>query len=59
MVNYRGLKKFRKGEINMEYKGHSPLLQCDHLSLSYGTVYQDVKDASDFGVFPQFSRSDL
>lgn len=43
----------------MEYKGHSPLLQCDHLTLSYGTVYQDVKDASDFGVFPQFSRYDL
>ena len=43
----------------MEYKGHSPLLQCDHLSLSYETVYQDVKDASDFGVFSQFSRYDL
>ena len=37
----------------MEYKGDSlkkELLQCDHLSLSYGTVYQDVKDASNFGV---------
>ena len=43
----------------MEYKEHSPLLQCDHLSLSYGSIYQDVKNASDFEVFPQFSRYDL
>ena len=43
----------------MEYKGHSSLLQCDYLLLSYGTVYLNVKDASNFGVFPQFSRYDL